>query len=135
LGACTGFSANTRVLDSVAICFLIAASKFSGNGFFLTDARTSSDCKWPSFKKYFSGAEVAKTCDKVDTATALGCSKIFCIEYSPRNAVPEFIQLFEENPEIFAFMAVKQTGDIFDNDPTGFSSGNECCILKGEFVS
>ncbi len=80
------------MLDSKEICDSRAFCRLSGKGFFRVFARCSKELICWCVKKDFAGAEVSKTSDNIDTTASLGCSEVFSVKHSPRNAIPELVQ-------------------------------------------
>jgi len=52
-------------------------------------------------KKYFGGTgSVSKTSDNEDTLATLGDAEVLSVQHSPRHAIPEFIQAFDDGKEV-----------------------------------
>src|SRR6266850_2660108 len=110
-------SSNCGMLDNKEIWVRNAFSSFGSKRLFLSDALLINDLSCSRLKKYFGGTEGSKASDNEDPSASLWSSKVFCVQNSPRNTIPEFIQFLDERLEIRPVVAVKESGNILDNQP------------------
>jgi len=67
------------------------------------------------------------TCDNKRSSAPLGRSKVFCVQYSPSHAIPEFIQGRDNNLEVCSVVAIEKAHDIFENEPFRLKSFSKLC--------
>jgi hypothetical protein len=83
--------------------------------------------------QYLRGTvRVSKTSDNEHATTPLGNSEESPIDNSPRDTVPEFIQVHEDPEEIAASIAAKESGNILSDDPSWPQFGQDASELMPE---
>ena len=69
--------------------------------------------------QYLRGTDrVSKTSDNDRTTTTLGDSEEACVVTTPRDTVPEFIQVHEYPEEIEPSIDAKKSGNILPDEPS-----------------
>ena len=62
---------------------------------------------------------ISKMADNEDSTASLGHSEPLRVQYSPRHAVPQVIQVCEDGPEILSVVDGKEPRNVFADEPTG----------------
>ena len=97
---------------------LRAASKWSGNFLPRLAARRRIPEAAFAESEYLGWTpDVSKMSDNEHTAAALWDSEILSIEYSPRHAIPEFIQRVEDEGKVASLMRGEKSGNLLDEYP------------------
>jgi hypothetical protein len=69
-------------------------------------------------KKYLDRCgPVSKTSGKEDAAASLGDSEPLSIQYSPRHAIPEVIQVTQDGGEVASVVDAKEPGYVLAKEP------------------
>jgi len=96
-----------------------ASTKGSGNILPRRSARRRIPRAALGESEYRGGAWSTRTADNEHAAAALRDTEVLCIQSSPRDVVPEFVQIMEDDPEVTSASRGEKPGNIFDNAPAG----------------
>jgi len=96
-----------------------ASTKGSGNILPRRSARLRIPRAALGESEYRGGAWSARTADNEHAAAALRDTEVLCIQSSPRDVVPEFVQVMEDDPEVTSASRGEKSGNILDNAPAG----------------
>ena len=97
--------------------FFSACRSFGGIVFPLFFALCMIPLQAFGLKKNLEGMfVVCNTSDKKHSSTTLGDSKVFAVQSSPAQLIPEFFHCLEEGSKVFSSVAGKDTRNIFPDE-------------------
>jgi hypothetical protein len=105
----SGVVASERARNAVSNC--------SGSFRPLRSARRSIPAAALGLKENLEGAWLSKTSDKVHATAPLGDSEVTAVQDTPRKAVPEFGDRFDDLPEVLTFMGRDKSWYLLHKKP------------------
>jgi hypothetical protein len=80
-------------------------------------------------------APISRTSDKEQALAPLRQPEKLCVQTCPRTSIPEFIHCSQEKAPISSFVGGQETGNVLEDEPTGFKSSNNSQGDEGQVAA